>query len=76
MSRKSFPDHCDTCGRDVKDTKDDPRLVFSMPAVTMSVGLCKECYDQDAYPLDIVDGVVEMNGGQERTAGWFLKLYA
>jgi hypothetical protein len=57
---------CETCGRE-RDLR-----VYALPGIPMSVGNCRECWEQDAMPTWVAEATLEMIGGPDYAADWFL----
>ena len=56
---------CETCGR-VREI-----IAYALPGIPMTVGNCRECWQNNAYPFDIAEGNTEMIGGIEKSAAWW-----
>lgn len=51
---------CETCSKIINA---DDALVFAMPLVPMTIGICSECFKAKAYPFGIVVGLyIDCNG--------------
>lgn len=64
-----FIGKCDVCERDNREVG-----VASLPFAAMSIAFCKECLNEDAFPLWALHANAEMCGGYEECADWFKQM--
>ncbi len=46
-------------------------VVYALPGIPMSVGNCRTCFEQCAYPLSVAEANIEIIGGLENAADWW-----
>lgn len=57
---------CETCGKVAK------LLVYALPGIPMSIGNCKTCTNEHAYPYYIAEGNTNYClGGLDNAADWW-----
>ncbi len=56
---------CETCGA-LGEV-----FVYALPGIPMSVGNCRACTEQCAYPLSVAEANNDCIGGLENAADWW-----
>ena len=57
---------CETCGAVGKVF-----FVYALPGIPMSVGNCRDCFEQCAYPLGVAVANTEIIGGLGKANDWW-----